>query len=79
MALFGTPSAYIGVDLGTSTSKIVELLGRRRRIELVTYAEANLENLLVNPPESSQHSIDTTVEALRVMMEKAGTTADAER
>ncbi len=77
MALFGTPSAYIGVDLGTSTSKIVELLGRRRRVELVTYAEANLENLLVNPPESSQHSIDTTVEALRVMMEKAGTTADS--
>ena len=56
MALFGTPSAYIGVDLGTSTSKIVELLGRRRRVELVTYAEANLENLLhsfLTPPPSA--------------------------
>ncbi len=77
MALFGSSNAYIGVDIGTSTSKIVELVDRRRRIELVTYAESNLQNLLVNPPNGNQEAIDLTAQVLREMMEKAGTVSEA--
>lgn len=77
MALFGSPRAYIGVDIGTSTSKVVELIDRRRRIELVTYAEANLKNMLVNPPNGNQDAIDRTADALKQMMEKSGAVADA--
>lgn len=77
MALFGSPNSYIGVDLGTSTSKIVELLDRKRRVELTTYAESNNRNILVNPPSGNQEAIDSTVSALRAMMERAGTVADS--
>lgn len=77
MALFGSSNAYIGVDLGTSTSKIVELIDRRRRIELTTYAESNMRNLLVNPPNSDQDAISRTADVLRQMMEQAGTSADS--
>lgn len=77
MALFGSSNSYIGVDLGTSTSKIVELLDRKRRVELTTYAESNNRNLLVNPPSGNQEAIDATVSALREMMERAGTVADS--
>lgn len=77
MALFGSPSAYIGVDIGTSTSKIVELLDRKRRVELVTYAESNLKNLLVSPPNGNQDAVDRTAEALKAMMEKSGAVADS--
>lgn len=65
------------MDLGTSTSKIVELVDRKRRIELTTYAESNMRNLLVNPPNGDQDAISRTAEILRQMMERAGTTADA--
>lgn len=77
MALFGSPNAYIGVDLGTSTSKIVELVDRKRRIELTTYAESNMKNLLTNPPNGDQDAISKTADVLRQMMEQAGTSADS--
>ncbi len=77
MPFFGSPNAYIGVDIGTSTSKIVELVDRRKRIELVTYAEANLQNILVNPPKGNQDAIDRTADGLRQMMEKSGAVADS--
>lgn len=77
MAFFGSPNTYIGVDLGTSTSKIVELVNRRRRIELTTYAESNMKNMLVNPPNGDQDAISRTVKGLQQMMERAGTVADS--
>lgn len=77
MAFFGSSNAYIGVDLGTSTSKIVELVDRKRRIELTTYAESNMRNLLVNPPNGDADAISRTAEILRQMMERAGTVADS--
>jgi len=74
MALFNTRQSYLGVDLGTSTSKIVELAERGKKIELVTYAEANASNVLVNPPAGPQDAIDKTISILQQMMEKSGTT-----
>lgn len=72
MALFGSTETYVGVDIGTSTSKIVELMDRKKRIELVTYAEANLKNLLVNPPNGNEDAINKTADGLKQMFERAG-------
>lgn len=75
MALFSAKASYLGVDLGTSTAKIVELTERHGGIELVTYAEANVGNLLVNPPAGEQDAIDKTITLLQQMIEKSGATA----
>lgn len=72
MALFSSSETYLGVDFGTSTSKIVELRDRKKGIDLVTYAEANLQNLLVSPPNGNQDAIDRTADALKQMIERAG-------
>jgi len=72
MTLFGSSETYIGVDIGTSTAKIVELLDKKKRIDLVTYAEANLQNLLVSPPNGNQDAIDRTADALKQMIDRAG-------
>ncbi|MDA1169176.1 MAG: pilus assembly protein PilM [bacterium] len=72
MALFSLSETYLGVDFGTSTSKIVELRDRRKGIDLITYAEANLQNLLVSPPNGNQDAVDRTAEALKQMLERAG-------
>lgn len=75
MALFNPKESYLGVDLGTSTAKIVELTEKHNSIELVTYAEANVGNLLVNPPAGDQDAIDKTIALLQQMIEKSGATA----
>ncbi|MCE9643358.1 MAG: pilus assembly protein PilM [Candidatus Andersenbacteria bacterium] len=75
MALFSPKASYLGVDLGTSTAKIVELSERKNAIELVTYAEANMGNLLMNPVAGEQDAIDKTIALLQQMMEKSGSTA----
>lgn len=76
MALFGTPNAFLGLDIGTSSIKIVELVNRRRRVELVTYAQANLPNLLLHPDGDEQGSIVRTANVIARMLDKAGTSAD---
>ncbi|MFH1353741.1 MAG: pilus assembly protein PilM [bacterium] len=40
MALLGIPRAYLGLDIGTTNIKLVELLDRGKRHELSTYAYA---------------------------------------
>lgn len=77
MALFNSPATCIGVDLGTSTSKIVELVDRKKRVELTTYAESNMRNLLINPPNGDQDAISRTADTLRQMMDRAGTATES--
>lgn len=78
MAFFGTPNAYVGLDIGTSSLKVVELLDRRKNIELATYAEANIPNLLINPPHGD---VDAAIKKLRQvvlqMFERANVSTDA--
>ncbi|MEX1111868.1 MAG: pilus assembly protein PilM, partial [Candidatus Andersenbacteria bacterium] len=77
MAFFGTPNAFIGLDIGTSSLKLVELVNRRRRVELATYAEASVENLLVNPDgKDDQDEIEYTAELVKRMLNAAGVTSD---
>jgi len=78
MAFFGTPNAYVGLDIGTSSLKVVELLSRRKNVELATYAEANIPNLLLNPPNGD---VDGAIKRLREvilqMFDRAGVSTDA--
>lgn len=69
---FGAKESYLGVDLGTSSAKIVELTRGRKGIDLLTYAESNLQNLLVHPKEEEVKAIDETIAGLQAMMTKAG-------
>lgn len=77
MALFGTPSAFLGIDIGASSLKLVELVVRRRRIEVATYAQANMSNLLITPQEGKETSTITKVaDTIAAMMDRAGVSAD---
>lgn len=77
MAFFGTPQAFIGLDIGTSTLKLVELLDRRKRIEVTTYAQTNLPNLLLSPPPGDEEgALRTTANTLNALFEKARVTTD---
>lgn len=77
MALFGNSHAYIGLDIGTSSLKLVELVNRRRRTEVSAYAEATVPNLLVSPTgDSDQDEIEYTAELVKRMIEEAGVSSD---
>lgn len=76
MALFGTSSSFLGLDLGTSTLKVVELVDRRKRLELTAYAQANLPNILIQPPGSVDDALRVTANVVSQMLEKAHSTSD---
>lgn len=76
MALFGTQNAVVGVDIGTSSLKIVELVNRRKRLEVAAYAQADMPNMLVDPPADSAQAVKRTADLLSSMMEKAGVVSD---
>ena len=65
MALLGTPRAYLGLDIGTTNIKLVELVDRGKRHELSTYAHAPLIRSI------------KTVAIVSRMLETAQTSADA--
>lgn len=76
MALFGSSKACVGLDIGTSSLKLVELLDRRRRIEVATYAQAALPNLLLRPVGDEQDAVRAVASVVTRMIEKAGVVTD---
>ncbi|MBI3255958.1 MAG: pilus assembly protein PilM [Candidatus Andersenbacteria bacterium] len=76
MAFFGTPNSFLGIDIGTSSLKLVEIVDRKKRVELVTYAQANIPNLLVGPKETSDAAISKVANVISQMMDKAGVSTD---
>lgn len=76
MAFFGSQTSFVGIDIGTSSLKIVELINRRRRIELAAYAQAESTNYIIHPPDGDKQVIDFTARLIARMMEKAGVSSD---
>lgn len=75
MALFGSTNSFIGIDIGTSSLKLVELVSRRKRIEVTAYAQTVFPNPLITQAgggESVQHAADV----IKRMLDKAGTSSD---
>lgn len=70
MHLFRTPLSGIGVDLGTSTVKVVQLAKTGRDISLVTYAVAGNPNPLIALPSADAVEVETVL--LREMFRRAG-------
>lgn len=78
MAFFGTPNGYVGLDIGTSSLKAVELINRRKAIEVSTYAEANVPNLLLDPPGGDiDAGIKKLAQVVVEMFDAAGVSTDA--
>ena len=77
MALFNSTSSFLGIDIGTSSIKLVEIVDRKKRLELTTYAEANLPNLLIGASDAdAKNAIDKTANTISQMIEKSGATSD---
>lgn len=77
MAFFGKTTSFMGLDIGTSSLKLVELVDRHKRIEVSTYAQANLPNMLVEPTSNEEDIIRKTANVVRRMMDKANVSTDA--
>lgn len=78
MAIFGTPNAFLGLDIGSSSLKFVELVNRHRRIEVVTYAQANVPNLLLHPPGGDeQAAVNKLADTIAGMLDRSGVSTDA--
>lgn len=76
MALLGKQYAYLGLDIGSSSLKLVELISRHRRIEVATYAEANVANPLIAPRGSSEDAVRSTANIISQMLERANVSTD---
>lgn len=77
MALFGTPNSFLGLDIGSSSLKLVELVNRRQRIEVVTYAQVNISNLLVQPQTDETLNLKRMADAIAAALDRAGVSTDA--
>ena len=79
MSLKGSPRAFIGLDIGTSAIKLVEIIDRGSKQELTTYAHVDLPStnsprtkdnlkplaqLITQAVEAAQASADTVIMAL---------------
>jgi Tfp pilus assembly PilM family ATPase len=67
MALFGSPRAFLGLDIGPTSIQLVEVVDRGRRLELATYAQA---------PRPADTSLRATAEYVARMLDKAQVSAD---
>lgn len=69
MALFRGPTVGIGVDVGTSTMKVVELASVKGQVTLVTYGTVRQPNLLLGA--SSPDAVAQLAVVLRALLQRA--------
>ncbi|MDP3997544.1 MAG: pilus assembly protein PilM [bacterium] len=77
MVFFGTPNSYLGLDIGTSSLKVVELVNRRKRVEVGTYGQINFPNPLINPDTDEDKAIAETAQAITKLLDAAQVSTDA--
>lgn len=76
MALFGTPNSFLGLDIGSSSVKLVELVNRRARIEVAAYAQVDVPNLLIQPQTDGEAAIHRMADAIALALDRAGVATD---
>lgn len=76
MAFFGSPTAFVGLDIGTSSLKLVELVDRKSRVEVSTYAQANIPNPLLAPQADEAKTLTRVAGVVSQMMDRARVASD---
>ena len=77
MALFSSTNSYLGLDIGTSAIKIVELLNRRQRIEVATYGSVNVPNMLLDARANETEIIEKVSGIIKQLASQAGVVSDS--
>lgn len=77
MSLKGSPRAFIGLDIGTSAIKLVEIIDRGSRQELTTYAHVDLPPNLVAISSRTKTSLKPLAQLITQTLEAAQASADA--
>jgi len=72
--LFGKSKSQLGVDIGSSNIKIVQLRAKDNKFALETYGSVNVSYQIANKESTS--SIKQTASLLQNLMERAGVTTD---
>jgi type IV pilus assembly protein PilM len=73
MGLFGSNKQYLGIDIGSSAIKIVELAEEKKRPKLVTYGYVEQKNDILT--QTSQEAKDHIVKGIQEIQQKARTTS----
>lgn len=76
MPFFSSARTFLGLDISTSTLKLVELVERKKQLEVATYAQAQIPNLLVRTDLEDDAVIKTTASVISRMMERSRVVAD---
>ncbi len=71
MGLFSSVNSYLGIDIGSSGIKIVELKKEGRQIKLLTYGFS--ENININTSQNWHENIIKTAQTINDICQKAGT------
>lgn len=71
--LFGKPKSCLGVDIGTSNIKIVQLLPEKDKFILETYGIVNVSYQIAN--KDSNLAVNQTAEILKNLIKKSGATS----
>lgn len=77
MSLQGTPRAFIGLDIGTSAVKLVEIIDRGSRQELTTYAHVDLPSNLAAISPRTKNSLKPLAQLITQTIEAAQCSAGA--
>lgn len=72
MGLFSKPKQYLGVDIGTSSIKVIQLDEEKGKAKLTTYGMTYLPNDLIR--SEADGIIDQIADTIRLIVRKAGVT-----
>lgn len=73
MGLFGSKQHYLGIDIGSSAIKLVELVEEKKRPKLVTYGYVEQKNDILT--QTSQEAKDHIVQGIAQIQKQARTTS----
>ena len=77
MTLKGSPRAFIGLDIGTSTVKLVEIINRGSSQELTTYAHVDLPSNIAAISSRAQNNLKPLAQLITQTLEASQASADA--
>ena len=71
MGIFSSKKYYLGIDIGNSAIKVVEMMPRGRRAKLSTYGYVEINTDMGRPAKDAEEDIKISL-AIRKVLEKSG-------